>query len=183
MSTSRALETDQLASVGTNDARLLSRRAVVRTGVTAAWSVPLIQVVGAAPALAVSGSKVEVVGGQAVWDGNYINVTVPVRNGGSESIETLTITLTFSLGLSPEPNSGPNGRWSAARSVSGGRVTITYVTTQAKLPPGVTTLVMQVKDRDHKNAVGSVDVAVIAPTGSFGTSYTVKPDSANGGKG
>ena len=37
--------------------QLISRRSVVRAGATAAWTVPLVQVVGAAPALASSGTK------------------------------------------------------------------------------------------------------------------------------
>lgn len=180
MSTSRALRSEQQ-----DDRHLISRRTLVRTGVTAAWSVPLIQVVGAAPALAVSGSKVEVLGGTAAWDGNYIDVTVPVKVTGTQTVDVLTVTLIFSKPLAPEVNSGPNGRWSASRSVSGGQVTITYTTTRANLAPGSTTpLFIQVKDRDHKNAAGTVDVAVVGPTGSFGTRYVIAQDTGgHGGKG
>jgi hypothetical protein len=185
MSISRALRTEQHTSIADDDRPLISRRALVRTGVTAAWSVPLIQVVGAAPALAVSGSKVEVIGGSAVWDGNYIDVTVPVQVTGTQTVDALTVTLIFSKPLAPEVNSGPNGRWSASRSVGGNQVTITYTTTRANLAPGSTTpLFIQVKDKDHKDAAGTVDVAVVGPTGSFGTRYVIAQDTdGHGGKG
>src|SRR4051794_8622225 len=137
MSTSRTLENGQTKAIAAGETRLISRRAVVRTGVTAAWSVPLIQVVGAAPALAVSGPKIQVVGGQAVWDGNYINVTVPLSNSGTQTIDTITVTLTFSTPLAPEPNSAPGG-WVASSSVTGGTTTIVYTTSTAKLRAGRT---------------------------------------------
>jgi hypothetical protein len=175
MSRSRALETDQLASIATDETRLLSRRTVVRTGVTAAWSVPLIQVVGAAPALAVSGSKVEVIGGSAVWDGNYIIITVPLKNSGTQVIDNISVTLTFSNTLSPEPNSVP-GKWSTSASTSGGKVTITYATTRAGLQPNSTLqLVIQVKEteKNDRGVAGSVSVAVVSPAGAVGTGYNV----------
>src|SRR3954447_22916366 len=130
MSTSRALENGQNESIASGGTRMISRRIVVRTGVTAAWSVPLIQVVGAAPALAVSGPKIQVVGGQAVWDGNYINVTVPLSNTGTQTIDSIIVTLTFSSPLAPkfDPDSIPSG-WSASNSP------VTF-TTSTKLGPG-----------------------------------------------
>jgi hypothetical protein len=164
---------------------MISRRTVVRTGVTAAWSVPVIQVVGAAPALAVSGPKISVVGGQAVWDGNYINVTVPLSNTGTQTIDSITITLTFSTPLAPEPNSAPGG-WAASTSVIGGKTTITYTTSTAKLRAGGTiSPTFVVKDKDHKGMAGSVAVAVVTSTTSAGTGYTIAAvtGGSGGGKG
>src|SRR4051794_10781256 len=186
MSTSRALENGQNESNAAGGTRLVSRRTVVRTGVTAAWSVPLIQVVGAAPALAVSGPKVQVTGGQAVWDGNYINVTVPLTNSGTQQIDVITITLTFSTGLAPEPNSAPGG-WSASKpTMFGGQTTITYTTSTAKLRANRTISPMfVVKDKDHKGAAGSVTVAVVTSSGSSGSGYTIAAvtGGTGGGKG
>jgi hypothetical protein len=183
MSTFRALEEDQLAEISTGESRLISRRAVVRTGVTAAWSVPLIQVVGAAPALAVSGAKVEVLGGSATWDGNYIVVLVPLKNGGSVSLEEVTVTLTFSPNLAPEPNDGPNGRWTKGSvSKSGGKVSITFTTTRARLAAGsLNTLEFRVKDNAHKGTAGSVSVAVVASTGAVASGFITIPAATGKG--
>jgi len=183
MSTSRALENGQNESIASGGTRMISRRIVVRTGVTAAWSVPLIQVVGAAPALAVSGPKIQVVGGQAVWDGNYINVTVPLSNTGTQQIDVITITLTFSTPLAPEPNDAPGG-WAASSQVIGGKTTITYTTSTARLRAGRSiSPTFVVKDKDHKGAAGSVTVAVVTSTSSVGTGYTIAAVTDGGGKG
>jgi hypothetical protein len=183
MTTSRALENGQNESNAAGGTRMISRRTVVRTGVTAAWSVPLIQVVGAAPALAVSGSKIGVSGGQAVWDGNYINVTVPLSNSGTQQIDTITITLTFSTGLTPEPNSATGG-WVASKPVvMDGKTTITYSTTTARLRAGRTiSPTFVVKDKDHKGAAGSVTVAVVTSSGSASGFYTIAAVTGGGGK-
>ncbi len=82
----------------------ISRRSVVRAGATAAWSVPLIQVVGAAPAFAaVSGDTVLTL---ATPTGSYtsattLHVVASVTNSGTHS--TTNLQLTVSL---PTPASG-----------------------------------------------------------------------------
>src|SRR3954454_15585549 len=166
MSTSRALENGQNESNAAGGTRLVSRRTVVRTGVTAAWSVPLIQVVGAAPALAVSGPKVGISGGQAVWRqngngnnvGTNIDVTVPLSNTGTMTVDSITVTLTFSAPLAPE-GGAPKG-WSVTRAVIGGEVTLTYTTSSAGLGAGkIAAFTCSPQDPDHRGTAGTVTVA------------------------
>ena len=81
------------------DSQLLSRRTLVRAGATAAWAVPAIQVVAAAPAFA-AGSGGPTTLTPATPTGKYtsstaLNVTASVTNSGTQSANNLQLTITL----------------------------------------------------------------------------------------
>ena len=90
------------------DSQLLSRRTLVRAGATAAWTVPLVQVVAAAPALATTNTPT------ITWthlDAHYhtgsttlIDVSLAVTNNGGAATKNGLITIVL-----PMPASGYSG--------------------------------------------------------------------------
>lgn len=75
--------------------RHLSRRTVVRTGVTVAWAVPAIQVVAAAPALADSTDlSVGASGGWTSSTSSDATLTVTLGNTASATLLQVTVTST-----------------------------------------------------------------------------------------
>lgn len=92
--------------------RGVSRRSVMKAGAAAAWSVPLVQVVAAAPAVAVSGPTTLVASpGAAGWNGNSANIAAPVtvRNTGSNDSLALQVTYTFKSGWTGGSATAPTG--------------------------------------------------------------------------
>ena len=85
----------------------VSRRSVVKAGAAAAWSVPLIQVVAAAPAHAnTSPGTTITVTGSADWDDSSkkkLTTTVTVTNTGLSETQDLTITVTFDATTTATP--------------------------------------------------------------------------------
>jgi hypothetical protein len=80
-----------------DEPRTISRRRVVRTAATVAWTVPAIQVATAVPAFAASGCCNVSLTGSAHWvDGelNYIDIPVDISNGCNTAVGGLTVTLT-----------------------------------------------------------------------------------------
>ena len=89
----------------------VSRRTLLKTGAHAAWVIPAVQVVAAAPAFATvtSGSHATLTTtiADAYWgdanthagEGNYIIVDLTVTNTGTAPTNNLTITFTFSANL------------------------------------------------------------------------------------
>lgn len=76
----------------------VSRRSVMKAGAAVAWTVPLVQVVAAAPAVAVSGkSTLAVSATKGSWSGKSSNleVEVAITNTGSVATTGLQVTFTF----------------------------------------------------------------------------------------
>jgi len=77
--------------------RHISRRTLVRTGVTVAWAVPAIQVVAAAPALATSNDLSVRASGS--WTGpSSSDATLSVTLGNTAGANLLQVTVTSSSG-------------------------------------------------------------------------------------
>ena len=79
--------------------QLLSRRSVVRAGATAAWTVPLVQLVGAAPALAVSTGttttlEIPTITASYQTQGDEIRVSGTVKNPGTYGLPQVVLTFT-----------------------------------------------------------------------------------------
>ena len=101
--------------------RVVGRRTVVRGAVVTAWTVPLVQVVAATPALAgtvTSGSaNLSKSSGQPGTSGNNFIVDGTVVNSGGSATVALTANLSWSSkdGSKIEKTSVPTG-WSAVGS-------------------------------------------------------------------
>lgn len=103
----------------------LSRRTVLRTAAHAAWAVPAIQLVSAAPAFAASGDTLAFAGTPSWASKKILNVSFVVTNTSpGTQADGLTVTLT----MTPAPTAGITlpiaGAWTIA-SAAGGVVTLT----------------------------------------------------------
>ncbi len=114
--------------------RQVSRRAVVKTGVHAAWAVPLVQMAVAAPALAASGdpAQLSISGTSASWQAAApkINTSVTVTNNGGTVTAAITVIYQWN-GVTPDVSNVPVD-WTPSGS---GTSTITLTTGQS-LSPG-----------------------------------------------
>ena len=96
----------------------ISRRSIIKVGAHAAWAVPLVQVVAAAPAVAVSGTTTRVSwagfsGSYSSTDARNLDVTASIANDGSTSASGVQVVLTV-----PVPVNGcttPAG-WTVSRN-------------------------------------------------------------------
>lgn len=108
-----------------SSSRGISRRSVMKAGAAAAWSVPLVQVVAAAPAnAATSGAPVlsfttctanyGTSAGASAADPSHLFVTAVVKNTGGVTAG-LTVTLTIPANLhDAAPTVSPSAGWSAS---------------------------------------------------------------------
>ncbi|HSE09222.1 MAG TPA: hypothetical protein VLB29_11210 [Nocardioidaceae bacterium] len=107
----------------------ISRRSVVKAGAVAAWSVPLVQVVAAAPAMAaVSGtSTLGLPAANGSWSGNSSNLNgaVTISNTGSVATTSLQVTMDFDAAWTSGSASAPG--WTVTPSANA--TTKTYVFT------------------------------------------------------
>src|SRR5690349_18155409 len=99
---------------------LVSRRTLVRAGATAAWSVPLVQVVAAAPARAV-GSVGSTTLQYTGLSGTYTSATdlqivSTVKNSGTTAAKNLQVSLT--LPVTASAVTVGSGSWTAAAASS-----------------------------------------------------------------
>jgi hypothetical protein len=83
----------------TTASRGISRRSVMKVGAAAAWSVPLVQVVAAAPAHATSGTRAELswaalTGSYSSTDARILNVSASISNTGSFDASSVQVVLT-----------------------------------------------------------------------------------------
>lgn len=108
------------------EGQLISRRTLVRAGATAAWAVPAIQLVGAAPAFAGSNS-LQVSVTTAVAGGTKVRVTGTVKNPMATT-SLGTVTLVFTLPQNPTSSSQTGGDFAGSGT--------TY--TVSSLGPGIT---------------------------------------------
>lgn len=98
----------------------ISRRSVIKVGAHAAWAVPLVQVVAAAPAFAVSGPPKLAFSGES---GSYpaknsqtLNTSVTLTNTGGGT-QSLQVTFTFpSSAWTPSVDAGTYAGWSVDNS-------------------------------------------------------------------
>jgi hypothetical protein len=78
--------------------RAISRRRIVRSAATLAWTVPAIQVATAIPAFAASGCCDLLSTGSAQWrpgELNYIDIPLNIQNGCATAVTGLTVILTI----------------------------------------------------------------------------------------
>src|SRR5690348_4194361 len=102
--------------VTTTAARGMSRRSLLKTGSTVAWTVPIIQVATAAPALAVSVLK-PVLGFTALtasYNGSgdsvrpdLLDVSATVKNTGNAATQNLQVTLSIPAGVYDKAPTNP----------------------------------------------------------------------------
>jgi hypothetical protein len=81
----------------TNQPRTITRRRIVRTTATVAWTVPMISMAATAPAFAGTGCCDVSLSGSGHWraDGlNYVDIPLTITNGCSTAVTGLTVTLT-----------------------------------------------------------------------------------------
>jgi hypothetical protein len=154
--------------------RGISRRSVMKVGAAAAWSVPLVQVVAAAPAHATSGQAVLDITGNGSWgianDGKPLNATVSVANTGGQSATLLTIVLSFPAGYAPTVRSAslPTG-WAASGN---GTPTVTLSSQGTALAPEASFSVTAVLDLANANNRGKEVTVGLAANASGGISGT-----------
>lgn len=112
----------------------IDRRTVVRAGVATAWSVPLVQAVGAAPAFAVSGpANLSTTSGTISRNTTtaVYTVSITVTNSGGTASQALTATLTSShspiqSASTPVGWSGTSPTWTSAQQVGPDNGTRTF---------------------------------------------------------
>ncbi|WP_151081501.1 hypothetical protein [Nocardioides cynanchi] len=82
----------------TAEPRRITRRRLVRTTATVAWTVPMIQIAATAPAFAGTGCCDISLTGSARWRTgglNYLDIPLSVVNGCSTAVTGLSVTLTI----------------------------------------------------------------------------------------
>jgi hypothetical protein len=97
----------------------ISRRSVVKAGAAAAWTIPLVQVVAAAPAVAVSGApQLAFTQKSATYSSSteLITVSLTLNNSGGDTYG-LTVKLTLPSGYTGKANV-TGGSWAVARAGS-----------------------------------------------------------------
>jgi hypothetical protein len=119
------VDESRTAESGDLSSRTVSRRTVIRTAAHAAWVVPAIQVVSAAPAFAVS-PKLTISVGNPVWGGDRLTVTFTVvaENGAASNIQIFASApgpnRTLNQRFSIPAGSNPGGLWALPQgSVNG----------------------------------------------------------------
>lgn len=129
----------------TPNASGVSRRSVVRVGAAAAWTVPLVQVATAAPALAVSGpAKLDIQGFYVSRDEKKTALKVyisSVKNTGGQPAGQVTVVVRVpktkkgSFSKRPWLKEGPSQGWSFAGRTGNGPWDFTFVS-YAGVPAG-----------------------------------------------
>lgn len=159
-----------------------SRRAVVRGAVTAAWAVPAIAVVAAAPAYAISGVTVPNLRGLSETSSGLtrtLRVSIPLVYDASSafpvgSVVTVTVTDPSAI-LSGAPTTGttPTG-WRASTPVNspaGSRAwRVTFTTTAAEPTVPLVVTFAKLSLTAFRNANPTVTVTV-APVGKPATTH------------
>jgi hypothetical protein len=162
----------------TTASRGISRRSVMKVGAAAAWSVPLVQVVAAAPAHATSGQAAVLAlsGASGQWIGGSSSTQFTLQStiantGGAEAL-SVQVTYTFpdTLGWSPSYVSATGG-W--VGSASGRVVTLTLATLAAG--NSETPIVTLSSPANRKgSAITGIEVSATATgTNSPGTTVSV----------
>ena len=165
------------AGAGQDIDRGVSRRSVLRTGaLVTAWSVPLVQVVAAAPAVAASGGlpaalAIPLATGLWAAQGNspQLDITTDIQNTGPGATVSLQVTFTFPAGWSGTLPTAPSG-WSTSSTSS------PYVFTPAtQLAAGQTSrLAPAFQSTKGKGQALNIDVSVTAAgVPSVGTQIAV----------
>ncbi len=159
-------ETGALERIGD---RQVSRRAVVKTGVHAAWAVPLVQLAVATPALAASGSPaaLAISGTSGTWLGASSNLraSVTVSNTGGTVTANLAVIFQWSAGWTPTLSEVPPG-WTPSGS---GTSTITLAAGQQLSPAALATLTPQFTvPKEQKGLATSFTVTATADGTSAG---------------
>ena len=157
----------------------ISRRSVVKAGAAAAWTVPLVQVVAAAPAVAVSGAPTLVLSGAiGSWNGNSVNLNgrVTLTNTGSAPTTSLQVTLTFDTAWTS--GSASAGDWTV--SPSGVATVKTYVfTAQTQLAANAsTTLNFNFTSTTGKGFATVISVTASASNASSPASEQIQVEKA-----
>jgi hypothetical protein len=155
----------------------ISRRSVMKVGAAAAWSVPLVQVVAAAPAHATSGpaqldfqSATGSYTSRTQGANTYrtLDVTLVLENKGGTATQAVTVTLTLASeawvfnNQSQEPQLQPNQGWTRI-------ATLTYQFVGGAVPAGGMLPVTVKFDEAKANAGVPVSGNVKAVAGSLST--------------
>ena len=143
----------------------ISRRSIMKAGAAAAWSVPLVQVVAAAPAVAVSGSATLAVSAPpSGWNGRSANlpVAITITNTGSVPTTNLQVTCTF------------DSAWTSGKATATG---------WAVQPTGVATTktyTFTASTQVAANATATLSITFNSSTGQgFATNITVTATATN----
>ncbi|MGH3331094.1 MAG: hypothetical protein ACRDPJ_07255 [Nocardioidaceae bacterium] len=152
--------------------RHVSRHTVVKTGVHAAWAVPLVQMVVAAPALAASGpAALAITSTSASWQGPApkINTSVTVTNSGGTVTAALAVIYQWT-GLTPDVSDVAG--WTASGS---GTSTITLAAGQQLSPGALATLTPTFTVKPQQKGPTSFTVTATATGTSAGPVTVVVP--------
>lgn len=150
--------------------QLLSRRSIVRAGATAAWTVPLVQVISVAPAVASSGKptlQVSVTSANAT--STQVRVIGTVKNP-STTASLATVTLSFTLPTPPSSSSASGGAFTG----SGTTYTVSSLAPNATASFDVTFVVSSTPNGDVTASASAVD----ATDGSGSLPITVSTSQA-----
>lgn len=165
----------------------ISRRTVVRAGANAAWAVPVVTVMAAAPAGATTtgggDSKVvpDLAPSYARTADTQLPLSLTVRNPGStQSGSPVTVTLTISTtktnGVYGSPPNWPavsSGGWTATAKVGSYTQTLTYANRLARNGGASTQVAMTVTLK------GTVSTSSVQNTGTLAASASA-PNSEDG---
>ena len=155
----------------------VSRRSVMKAGAAVAWTVPLVQVVAAAPAVAVSGkSTLALSAASGSWSGNSSNLEAQVTITNTGSVATTSLQVTFTFDSAWTSGSASGSGWTV--SPAGKATTKVYTfTAGTQLAPGAgTTLQAKFTSTTGSGFVTGISVAATAgnATNSPATQIPVK---------
>jgi hypothetical protein len=157
--------------------RVVGRRTVVRGAVVTAWSVPLVQAVASAPALAgtVHSGPADLTSssGTPTTNGNTFVINATVVNGGGSATSALTAVLSWNgadgskiekttvpTGWTPVKMKDPVTSWTANNQIAAGGSQALKISFSATNPTG------------KPKASGTATVS-LTTAGGTGTSFTV----------
>lgn len=141
----------------------VSRRSVMKAGAAAAWTVPLIQVVAAAPAVATSGmSTLALSGATGSWSGKSanLNVQVTIQNTGAVATTSLQVTMTFGSAWTSGKASATN--WTATPAGDTATKTYTFTAATQLAAGGTTQLVAKFASSTGQGFATSISVSATA---------------------
>jgi hypothetical protein len=151
----------------------LGRRSLVRTGVTAAWAVPVITAAAAAPAFAACSGHGNLSGsshGTASRSGKTVTVTVTLANsGGTTSGLALSVSGPDALHTLDQVSAASG--WTSSSASGGGSQTLTVLATSqlaCGAPPQASTFTVKL----HTNGANQLLTFVVTTASGVGYSFT-----------
>jgi hypothetical protein len=151
----------------------LGRRSLVRTGVTAAWAVPVITAAAAAPAFAACSGHGNLSGsshGTASRSGKTVTITVTLANSGGTT-SGLALSVSGPDALHTLDQVSATSGWTSSTASGGGSETLTVLAT-SQLVCGVTPTASTFTVKLHTNGAHQPLTFVFTTASGVGYSFT-----------